>query len=88
MPATTSSRRSSPSRPTADKEAEGRRVQRLIGLSQVCDRVDRSRWWVRAAVLAGTFPAPVSTGSRSAKWVESEVDDWIGGLIAARDAAA
>lgn len=62
------------------------RPARLLSLNDVCSRTGRSRWWVRAAVLEGRFPKPVSTGSRSPRWVEHEVDAWISNLIAERDA--
>ncbi|RLP78263.1 AlpA family phage regulatory protein [Xanthobacter tagetidis] len=67
---------------------ERRPGQRLLSLAEVCERTGRSRWWVRAAVLEGRFPAPVSTGSRSPRWVDSEIDGWIASLIAERDAQA
>ena len=77
---TSSSPRRSSSTPAA-------RPARLISLADVCDRTGRSRWWVRSAVTEGRFPKPVSTGSRSPRWIEHEVDDWIEGLIAERDAS-
>jgi predicted DNA-binding transcriptional regulator AlpA len=36
---------------------------------------------------AGEFPAPVKIGCRNC-WLESEIDAWIAGRIAARDGAA
>lgn len=62
------------------------RPARLIPLSEVCERVGRSRWWIRSTIVAGKFPAPVSAGTRSPLWVEAEIEAWIGGLIAERNA--
>jgi prophage regulatory protein len=36
----------------------------------------------------GRFPKRVNTGARSVAWVESEIDDYLRGLIAQRDANA
>lgn len=58
---------------------------RLLSLSDVCALIGRSRWWVRDAVNAGTFPKPISTGSRSPRWLETEIGDWIAALVAQRD---
>lgn len=62
------------------------RPARLLSLHDVCDRTGRSRWWVRGAILEGRFPKPVSTGSRSPRWVEHEIEEWIEKLIQQRDA--
>ncbi|EGM68398.1 phage transcriptional regulator, AlpA [Shewanella sp. HN-41] len=37
-------------------------------------------------IAEGTFPRPVSLGSRAAAWVESEVQEWILTRIEERDA--
>jgi predicted DNA-binding transcriptional regulator AlpA len=60
---------------------------RLIGLMKVCDRIDRSRWWVERAVKAGNFPKPVIQG-RATKFLEQEIDRYIDDLVAARDREA
>lgn len=79
---------SSRRRPVSETELERRRQQRLLSQAEVCRRVGRSRWWIRENVLAGKFPRPVSTGTRSPLWVDSEIDDYIDALVAQRDAAA
>lgn len=63
------------------------RPARLLTLNEVCERVSRSRWWIRSAIAAGKFPSPVSAGTRSPLWVEGEIDAWIASLIAERNAA-
>ncbi|MEN3813536.1 AlpA family phage regulatory protein, partial [Chromobacterium piscinae] len=34
----------------------------------------------------GSFPAPVSLGGKSVAWLSSEIDSWMAGRIAARQA--
>lgn len=58
---------------------------RLISLADVCERIGRSRWWLRRALLEDRFPKPVSTGSRFPLWIEAEIETWIASLAAARD---
>lgn len=38
-------------------------------------------------VKAKAFPAPIKLGAARNAWVEAEIDQWIEGRIAARDAA-
>jgi len=61
---------------------------RLIPMSEVCNRIGYSRWWVRGAILEGKFPKPLDTGYRSPRWLESEIETWISQLVAKRDRAA
>ncbi|TAG46795.1 MAG: AlpA family phage regulatory protein [Betaproteobacteria bacterium] len=49
-------------------------------------RVDKGRTAIYTEIAAGNFPRPVKTGKRSVAWVESEIDQYIEGLIAKRDA--
>ena len=66
-------------------EDAGRRAPlRLISLTKVCQRINKSRWWVRGERLAGRFPEPVKTGD----FVEHEIEAWIEARIAERDAGA
>ena len=37
-------------------------------------------------IEAGEFPAPVPLSTRRICWLETEIDDWIGKLVARRDA--
>jgi prophage regulatory protein len=39
-------------------------------------------------IKEGLFPKPISLGSRSVGWIQSEVEEWILVRIKARDAAA
>ena len=41
---------------------------------------------VYALVAAGCFPRPVKLSKRSSAWIVKEVDSWIAGRIAERDA--
>jgi prophage regulatory protein len=50
--------------------------------------LSRSEIYRRIAAHPPTFPAPVKLGKRSSAWNAAEVDRWIAGRIAARDAKA
>jgi len=58
---------------------------RLISISEVIRLTGRGRSRIYAAVAQGEFPKPIKDGS-SARWVESEVANWIADRIAERDA--
>jgi prophage regulatory protein len=60
----------------------------IIRLPQVKARTGRSRSSIYADVKAGGFPSPISIGPRAIGWVESEIDDWIAGRVAASRGAA
>jgi prophage regulatory protein len=57
----------------------------LLKLDQVMAKTAKSRSAVYAGVKAGTFPKPVTVGTRAVAWVEHEIDEFIRGQIAARD---
>ena len=51
-------------------------------------RTGLSRSSIYEAIAVGTFPKPIRLGPRAVGWLSSEVDDWLQGRIAARDAEA
>ncbi len=55
---------------------------KFMKLPAVLTRVAFSRSKLYAKVKEGTFPAPVSLGARAVAWVEHEVDEWIGAVVA------
>jgi prophage regulatory protein len=55
----------------------------ILRRKQVEARTGLSRSSIYAFVAAGKFPAPVSLGDRAVGWLESEVNEWIAGRIAA-----
>ncbi|HEY5850417.1 MAG TPA: AlpA family transcriptional regulator [Lysobacter sp.] len=57
----------------------------LLRLPEVISRVGLKKTAIYARIAAGTFPRPVTDGGVS-RWVEAEIDAWIGQLIAKRDA--
>lgn len=57
----------------------------LLRRSEVTARVGLARSTIYARIQAGTFPAPVRTGTNSVAWVASEIERWIEGRVAARD---
>jgi len=58
----------------------------MLKLEQVTLKTALSRSAVYAAVKAGRFPQPVKFGRRAVAWVEAEIDEFIRGQIASRDA--
>jgi prophage regulatory protein len=60
----------------------------LERLPQVKARTGLSRSELYRRIAAGDFPQPVKLGERASAWNASEVDRWIAGRIAARDAKA
>jgi prophage regulatory protein len=66
-------------------EAGNRPVRKLLRLAEVVERTGRSRTRIYDDIGKGLFPAPVPIGPRAARWVEGEVDAWIGQRIAERD---
>lgn len=49
----------------------------ILRLPVVKDRTGLSRSTIYLRVSNGTFPPPVSLGSRAVGWVESEIEEWI-----------
>lgn len=62
--------------------------KRIIRLKEVQALTGLSRSTIYDHMKAKNFPQPVKLGSHSVGWVESEVQDWIGHLIEARDVGA
>ena len=58
----------------------------LERLPQVKARTGLCRSSLYRAIAAGDFPAPIKLGERASAWNAAEVDRWISGRIAARDA--
>jgi prophage regulatory protein len=65
-----------------------RREKRLLREPKVLARVPYSATQLHDLVRVGKFPRPVklSEGGRAKAWLEEEVDAYIEGLIARRDA--
>lgn len=59
---------------------------RLLRLPEVIERTGLSRSTIYSQVAQGLFPQIVKLGLRSSAWVESEVNSWLSGRIAVRDA--
>jgi len=62
-----------------------RKFERLLRRREVESRTGRSCSSIYAGIAAGTFPAPVTLGSKSVAWLESEIDTYIQRRIAERD---
>lgn len=59
---------------------------RMLRLREVESRTGLRRATIYKRAKEGTFPKPVPLGKNSSGWVESEIEAWLAGLVAARDA--
>lgn len=61
---------------------------RAITLKEVIIRTSLRKSAIYAKIAAGTFPQPAKLGggTRSA-WLENEIDEWVAGQFAERDAS-
>jgi len=57
----------------------------ILRRQQVVDRTGLCLSSIYNFIAVGTFPKPISLGSRSVGWLESEVDEWILSRIEKRD---
>ncbi|MGO4550416.1 helix-turn-helix transcriptional regulator [Lysobacter sp. 2RAF19] len=71
--------------PTAAPAAGNLILERL---PQVKARTGLSRSELYRRIATGDFPQPVKLGERASAWNAAEVDRWIAGRIAVRDAKA
>lgn len=55
----------------------------ILRLPTVKARTGLSRSTIYLRISKGTFPAPISLGSRAVGWVESEISDWLEAQIVA-----
>jgi len=58
----------------------------ILRRKEVEARTKLSRSTIYARVKNGTFPAPVPLGPKSVGWIESEIDSFLAGCMAVRDA--
>jgi prophage regulatory protein len=65
---------------------EAQKPVRLLRVCEVEDRVGAERGTLYKMVGAGTFPRPVKV-SKSNRWVESEIDEWLDAKIQERGQA-
>jgi prophage regulatory protein len=49
----------------------------IIRLPIVKDRTGLSRSTIYLRISEGTFPKPISLGSRAVGWIESEINEWL-----------
>ena len=49
----------------------------ILRLPFVKSRTGLSRSTIYLRIAAGSFPKPVSLGSRAVGWLESEIDGWL-----------
>ncbi len=61
-------------------------AERFISLRDVLTRTSLSKTHTYRLINAGTFPRPVPLGPRRVAFIEREVNDWLSGRLAAREA--
>ncbi|MGE4372904.1 MAG: helix-turn-helix transcriptional regulator [Xanthobacter sp.] len=61
---------------------------KLLSLTEVSERIGRSRWWITRNCRVGDFPRPVNTGTRYPLFIEHEIEAWVASLVEARDSNA
>ncbi len=63
-------------------------MAKILRLPQVEEKTGRGQSWIYDAVAKGRFPKPVrlGDGARAVGWLEHEIERWIEGRVAARDA--
>ncbi|MBT3309304.1 MAG: AlpA family transcriptional regulator [Gammaproteobacteria bacterium] len=49
----------------------------ILRLPTVKDRTGLSRSTIYLRISEGTFPKPISLGSRAVGWIESEINEWL-----------
>ncbi|AKH19897.1 helix-turn-helix transcriptional regulator [Sedimenticola thiotaurini] len=55
----------------------------ILRLPKVKARTGLSRSTIYLRISEGSFPKPISLGSRAVGWIEAEVDDWVNQQIEA-----
>jgi prophage regulatory protein len=53
----------------------------VLRLPAVKSRTGLSRSTIYLRMLAGTFPPPISLGSRAVGWLECDIEQWISGRL-------
>lgn len=59
---------------------------RFIPMASVIDRVSLSKTEIYRKINNGTFPRPVPLGDARIAFIESEIEEWMAGRLAAREA--
>ena len=61
-------------------------VQKILRLPEVQSVTGLARSSIYAGMTAGTFPRSVPISEKAVGWLESEIEQWQEGIIAARTA--
>lgn len=59
--------------------------KRILRLKEVQTMTGLSRSTIYDHMKAKNFPQPIKLGTHSVGWIESEIQDWIGFLMEARN---
>lgn len=51
--------------------------ERLLKISDVCERTSMSRSTIYNMIASGTFPSPISITPSMSRWLASDLDKWI-----------
>jgi prophage regulatory protein len=63
-------------------------TDRFLRWPEVKQRIGYSRSQIHLLITQGKFPAPIKLGARASAWLESSIDEWISGKIAASNVAS
>lgn len=61
-------------------QTTGYTPERLLRIDEVSRITSQSRSTIYQMISKGTFPRPVRLGSRSIRWPESQIREWIENL--------
>jgi prophage regulatory protein len=61
-------------------------MAKILRLPATCERTGQSKSAIHDGVKDGTFPKPLPLGRRTVGWLEDEIEEWIEGRKALRDA--
>ena len=56
---------------------------RFLRWPEVKQRIGYSRSQIHLLIKQGSFPAPVKLGARASAWLQSSMNEWISGRVAA-----
>jgi prophage regulatory protein len=59
--------------------------EKILRRREVEHRTGLSRSTLYSRIQEGTFPRPISLGTRAVGWVEREIDDWLTACIENRN---
>ena len=66
------------------QDSKAQSFMHVLCMNEVTTRCNRSRSSIYLDISKGTFPKPIKMGS-SSRWLESDINNWLAGLVAQRE---